>query len=86
MIANMATAIEGGGMRGRDWVRLDDYIFRDREAPRYVHTDRDRAEIELLRLQAAHPSGEFCLLESVAFAEKIDGFDRSIIRVSEVQS
>lgn len=44
----------------------DDYRISKSTAPTYIHTNRDRAEAELLRLSASTTEGPFVLLESVA--------------------
>lgn len=43
----------------------------DNRAPKFVHTDRETAEKELLRLQQRYPDGEFVLLEAVAWARPV---------------
>ena len=38
----------------------------EKQAPKFMHADRERAEKELLRLSEKYPFSEFVLLESVA--------------------
>ena len=47
--------------------------FKDQ--PKYMHTDKDPAEIELLRLKKRYPSHDFYLLETIATAEQIADTD-----------
>ena len=40
------------------------------QTPRFMHSTRERADTELLRLQERFPRAEFVLLESIATAQR----------------
>jgi len=60
MIANVS---------GTDAGFTGEFLSRER-APRFMHYEKEAAEIELLRLQSKYPHFEFVLLEAVAIAER----------------
>ncbi|KAA0888716.1 hypothetical protein [Oryzomonas rubra] len=60
MIANVAAATE---------LPNGDEKIEPQHAPKYIHMHEDAAEQELIRLQQAHPSGTFVLLEAMSIAK-----------------
>ena len=65
MIVNILGADEVG--------LLDDLMLREIKRPKYIHSDKEFAEEELLRLQKNY-CGEFVLFEAVAIAETVTPF------------
>lgn len=48
--------------------QYDGLCLEKNKRPGYMHTDNEKAEKELLRLQKRYPDGQFVLLEAVAVA------------------
>ena len=54
-----------------------------KDRPKYVHQNKESAEVELLRLAQRFPDDQFFLLETVAFAEQIPG--TNVFRVESME-
>lgn len=50
------------------------------QRPTFIHTDRERACHELLRLSLAHPHGKFVLFDAILFSRRKD-----ISHIPEIQ-
>jgi hypothetical protein len=62
----------------------DDLMLREIKRPKYIHSNKELAEEELLRLEK-HFSGEFVLFEAVATAETVTPFVVSTPPVQRVK-
>jgi hypothetical protein len=63
----------------------DKGIIPHRARPSFIHDDKDKAENELLRLQAKHPGAQFVLFESAAKAVRINGFKSICWKINPIE-